>query len=212
VKNKEAKTRDRKRRKKWLESEEFFADTLQHPPITEEMIEWFKWKWEFMRRDPQFNNLFSYPLNKVLDPSKTFEELWGTNDVLKTFLYLSDYMPINIGTENNYNYSIYKLKLEIDFTKINSLDDLKKAIIDIIDINWFAYAKKVNHKTIKSKDFERIIKVGDMKRDNPNMPFAEIGKLILPLNDEESAQKQARRDYEDYNRLINGGWKTISYP
>jgi hypothetical protein len=210
----ETKKRNRKKRQKWLESEEFFADALQHPPINEEMIEWFKRKWEFMRRDPNFDpNSFPQPLNKIIDPNKRFDELWGSNDLLKVFLYFHDFMPIKIKTESDYNYSKFKLSFEIDFTKINSLNDLKKAIGDIVDITWFAYDKRINHKTNKDqKDYELIIKAGDLKKDYPYLSFAEIGKLIMPEYPEDVAAKRAQRHCDEYKRLTNGGWKTLSYP
>jgi len=178
------------------------------------MIEWFKRKWEFMRRDPKFDqNYFPEPLNKIIDQNKTFDELWGSNDLLKVFLHFHDFMPIKIKIESNYNYSKFKLSFDIDFTKINSPNDLKKAIGDVIDITWFTYDKKVNHKTNKDqKDYELIIKAGDLKINNPDLSFAEIGKLIMPEYPEDVAAKRAKRYCDEYKRLTNGGWKALSYP
>ena len=90
--------------------------------------------------------------------------------------------------------------------KINSIVDIKNEVKAIIDRCWKHYLKynKVNkHYTFKLRDFERIKKVGELRKQN--IKFKEIAKTIFPENLE--GEKRAKQDFADYeavDQMVDG--------
>lgn len=172
--------------------------------ISKEMIEWFKIRWEYMRRDPEFNPEWG-------DKSKTFEELCQADDITKLmYAYHFIYEAHSIKVDNK---QADKITIEIDFNKVNSIDDLKKHLKQIISEYWLHYISK-NKTTMhkEQKNYDLILKVGTMKESN--LTNMEIGNKLFPGHAEggESGEKTAARYYREYKKLVNGGWRRLTYP
>ena len=129
------------------------------------------------------------------------------------------------------------LTLHIDFSKVNSIPGLKKMINSLIDrrvemISHLNHLRSQNdpiacaippenlaaiHKTNKT-DFEVILQIGDLKREG--LTNQQVAKKMFPrdfnLNNEsanpESKIRLISGYYERYNRLVNGGYKTLTFP
>jgi hypothetical protein len=81
-------------------------------------------------------------LPNLWDPNKTFDEITNKGKesaaFAKAILYTSiGQSPISIISRIGMkNVPKDQLCLQIDFTKVNSIDALKKAVIDHIDFHW----------------------------------------------------------------------------
>jgi len=170
--------------------------------ITEEMIRWFGVRWDFARRDPNFDPRWG---NK----NKSFQDLCKEDDVVKlgyAFHFMIECHSVKFNQE-----SPARLSIEIDFNKVNSIDDLKKHIWEMISQYWQHYLNKYNHRVHKEqKDFEQILQVGAMKENN--LDYKAIAETLFADVSGPSGEKRARRYYEEYLKLVNGGWRSLTYP
>lgn len=108
-----------------------------------------------------------------------------------------------------------ELWLKIVFTKVNSIDALKKAVIEHIDYHWKNdYLKKLPERIKVNKvNFDKIIEVGDLKKSNPRMTWKEIAIKCFPDDlDNDSAIMKAKQHYSRYEELVNGGWRDLRFP
>lgn len=130
------------------------------------------------------------------------------------------------------------LTIHIDFSKVNSIPGLKKMINSLIDervemISHLNHLRSQNdpiacaipaenlcaniHRTNKT-DFEIILQVGDLKRKD--LTNQQIAKKMFPRdfnpNNEngnpESKTRLISLYYTRYNKLVNGGYKTLTSP
>ena len=220
---------------------------------------WLKYRWEFMRRDPEYirayneitelagkahnqtghhiENIETILADKIkeyckalelfmpilLDPNKSFEELNeinyeadspGLNQAV--FHTIHDQQPVKIYSQYG-GEDIPKgiLLLEIDFDRVNSIDALKKTVIDKIDFYWKNdYLQRLPQRIKVNKvNFERILQVGDLKRSLPRLSWKEIASETFPDDsDSDSAIMKAKQHYSRYEELINGGWRNLKFP
>ncbi len=220
---------------------------------------WLKYRWEFMRRDPeyikayneimeleekvrdesnqniddieaaldekikQYRKLFELSMPFFWDPSKTFEETTKINYAAESpgltqavFYSTHDQKPVKIYTKYA-SQDVHRdfLLMEIDFTKVNSIDALKKSVIDHIDFYWKKdYLKRLPERIKVNKvKFDNIVEVGDLKKSNPRMTWKEIASKCFPEDiDADSAIIKAKQHYSRYEELVNGGWRVLRFP
>ena len=109
------------------------------------------------------------------------------------------------------------IKIEIDFDQVYSIDSLKKLVSEIIDSCYWT-AKKLKDIRPKKRpnmtDFDVILKVGDMKRENKKN--REIAQEIDPrkyAENPESAIRLVGYYYKRYKELVDGhGFFDLTYP
>ena len=120
---------------------------------------------------------------------------------------------------------------DIDLSRVNSIDALKKEVADLLEFQYSEFYEKKLKKTfqpeaekkLKERDFDRILKVGKMKEQG--FKGEEIAKELFPydfLPDEEldmdrdanpeSALIKVSQDYTKYKSFVNGEYKNITYP
>lgn len=110
-----------------------------------------------------------------------------------------------------------KLKIEIDFDKVYSLESLKKIVTENIEVFYrvaVILGDVIPKKRPNMVDFDIILKVGDMRREGKTNQ--EIAKLISPrrLREKpESAIREISRLNKRYKELVNEmGFLKLSNP
>jgi hypothetical protein len=197
---KEKKKRDRRTKQIILKTEAPGAARLAVASFDMERLAWFGLRFEFWRRDPKRKADF-----EGMDAAELAEQ-----KRLQTMFWMAKDWPVK-----RLDHLDDKLTLEIDFSKVNSPKALKEQVTNLIEVCWFAYARKTGHKTLKSqKDYDLILKVGDMVKSNPGLDikdhFRKIGEELFPDGDQPS--REAKKRYADYEKLINGGWQPLRFP
>ena len=207
----------------------------------EEYHKWEKYRWEFMRRNKEYRRAYKKALKlrasakktqpyiftdegkkesklaqeffvhygKLIDPDKA----WDDMEVLEKSIFsrVIDQRAV-MGLWQNPK-TPGKVRMEIDFNRINSIDALKRKISDRIDqyvMQYPEYGRKEYYKI-----FDRFLKVGDLKEKN--MTFPEIAKQVFSESDNlktgiESALKKAQNDYKQYIKYVSGGYRDITFP
>lgn len=217
---------------------------------SEEIWEWIKYRWEFMRRSPDYIAAFeqeqnisetetdSFNLFKRFEfwksfgllcsglpnPNLSFEELQEIkkHDISEEPFFRLNYITKNYRTDAGISYFTYldeeinfsefnKIQFIIDFTKLKSINDLKKIVGRLIDDHWKDYHKRVGHK--KKADnldvYKRILRVGDLK-EKEGLTHKKIAEMIFKSAENlKSGQRKVSIYYKRYKDLINGGYKNI---
>jgi hypothetical protein len=183
----------------------------------QDRLKWYRWRWEFMRRNPNYRATPEidpyHRLNPDIDPGKSFEELMAAGYKFR--------MPVEGPALNEevVDWGKLILKIEIHFNEVNSITGLKKHINELIDNIWLLHVSRPGHETMKMTDYKRIITVGELREKGTT--FEEIGRLVFPnlvnspkkdCDDIDTGKTRAQQDYKKYEKLINGGWKKIHYP
>ncbi|MEW5980161.1 MAG: hypothetical protein AB1898_30570 [Acidobacteriota bacterium] len=159
---------------------------------------------------------------ELLDPGKSFDELCEGKDhrwVTETFIDPQYDKALKIiGTWQPAVLipgALFKWAFLIDFTKVNSITQLKKDVTRWIGECWSLTQKKSpeTRTTQKMKDFGRILKVGELRGEHKTYRqiMDEVG--YPDCKDAESAEQRAKQDYRLYRELtVGGGWRHLSYP
>ncbi|NLD38019.1 MAG: hypothetical protein GX654_14220 [Desulfatiglans sp.] len=122
-------------------------------------------------------------------------------------------------------------KLEVDLSKVNYAGSLKKelhALVDMICDDLLAMSKEEKKLFAKkerrlSTDFDHLLEIGRLynslqKKQTKRVSFTQAAKEFFPRfrTDPEKHQKDYRkdfeRDYKEYLRLVQGGYKELTYP
>jgi len=122
-----------------------------------------------------FPKKFDMFLPFMWDSNKTFDEISKKGKESAGFaeavLYTSiSSTPVSVISKiGDKQVPKGELWLKIDFAKVNSIDALKKAVIDHIDFYWKnGYLKKLPERIKVNKvNFNKIIEVGDLKNIIP---------------------------------------------
>jgi hypothetical protein len=110
-----------------------------------------------------------------------------------------------------------KIKIEIDFNQVYSLESLKRLVSEMIESLYLA-AKKLKEISPKKRpnmtDFDVILKVGDMKRQGKKN--REIAQAIDPrkyAENPESAIRLIGYYHKRYKKQVDGnGFFDLTYP
>lgn len=113
-------------------------------------------------------------------------------------------------------YLVFVINLE----RLNSVDQLKKALLAHIDSVVKAYRTLVedDHQTQKMVDYGIILLAGDLK--SMGLKNEEISRRLYPRDynpenekaNPESAIKKVSLSLKRYRDLTHGGWKNITFP
>jgi hypothetical protein len=112
------------------------------------------------------------------------------------------------------------LIIDIDFSKINSLKNLKVEINALLDLEYEniykKYLKNIYQQSEGSKrirELDTILKVGRLRlKGKRNVDIAN--KMFQKDYEEgsEDAEIMASKYYRKFNKLISGGYKELTYP
>ncbi|MCX5906520.1 MAG: hypothetical protein NTY64_04835, partial [Deltaproteobacteria bacterium] len=166
----------------------------------------------------------------LLNPNKSFDELNPFEVDFLLHAFKSKAVTINpyfINDENKRTINYDGLMIALDFNEINSIEALKQVVSAAIKLAWenyevpfrFGYRKK---KKTNWTDFEKILKVGRLKKENPEATYKELAEIVFPkeMNPEavnvspESAIKKTTQLHMRYKELTEkGGWrKNLRFP
>lgn len=204
----------------------------------EEDFYWEKYRWEFMRRSPEYRKAYDelqvylndsehtdiekaytglrykyqwgfYPRgSKFPNPYRSFEEEFVPEEVAKYF-------------NRSYTVAIYSgiLEISINLNEINSVHEIKTRLSEDFD-KAVELMKKQDKKPKARKriDFDVILMVGDLRGEG--LTYEQIAKKIFPrdfnINNEnakpESAIRKVGQYYQKYRDLVNNGYKDVTFP
>jgi hypothetical protein len=194
-----------------------------------EYYNWAKYQWEFKRRSPEYKKIYQKHIKEhgapsstqfiaYPDPSLSFDEIMNTLESSEpTWANFHAYLmltPMSVTTYHGEDSA--KLKITIDFKRINSVESVKKYVAKKIDDAYLEMKKlKVLPKKKKKSmvDFNLILQVGDLKREGKkNREIAEIIDPRKYKENPESAIRLIAYYHKKYLKLINGGYIHITYP
>ena len=218
----------------------------EHLLYGERGLIWLRYRWEFMRRDPEYikayNEVKSSGKNeerirkkfglrgKLINPKLSYNNLVKQFDGKGLFsvcpkstnvLSLISWLGIKAPIQDYIEYNSNTLVIKIDFDNVNSIDVLKKKIIETINLRWNYYCERSKTKTRKITDYDLILKVGDL-RENKKFTYKQIAQKLFPddfvddFSDEsenanpESAETKVKQYYKRYKELVNGGYRDFA--
>lgn len=234
----------------------------------EQRKERFKYRWEFMRRDPKYiqayqehskrflavkrdeitqdeyqleesKSAWEFGVRYLRSPARTFDELWPQE---KSDDFLDFWEHEYFGAPGAFKWSTswehkYRpgentlipgwkpslepiMQIEIHFDHVNSIEALKREVLDTITSQWAEYKERSEHTVQKKQDYELFLKVGDLKEQG--MTNQEIAKKVFPEDfdnenenrepNPESAIRKVSNYYAKYKELRDGGYKKLMYP
>jgi len=202
--------------------------------INKAYLYWQKYRWEFMRRDFEYQKAYS-ELDEYLkntpdsnlgkgykqfgynskfglhwcagsfpNPKKSFEEAFDPKHLL-----------LNFTKSYHCELRDKKLAITIDLAKVNSIHALKHQISKEIEDGF--RQTNFKKKTKKQIDYSVILMVGDLRADG--LTYEQIAKKVFPQDFKnnlsskpESAVRKVGQYYATYKKLINGGYKDLTFP
>jgi|GEM_PF-3403672 len=224
-----------------------------------------KYRWEFMRRDPEYIAAYEaildfctmhegtvtpdvleeisricreFGIKAMIDPTKGFNDLdekersYVMDAAITSVLIHSSSIMKGLGLEENLT-TITKqpisdkiggqdiLTIQIDFSRINSIDYLKRYVARAIDDHMFISSilnPESGRGIIKDVEFDSIIQAGDLQAKLRVMHQRPEGKFYRELRDDrtaankEAAKKRVKRLCENYESLTRGGYRGLSFP
>jgi hypothetical protein len=112
------------------------------------------------------------------------------------------------------------LLLRIDISKVNSIEAFTDYLSALVKSFYDRYQSATGKKKKRLVDYETILKVGDMKTEGKTNQ--DIAKELFPEDfdnekedhepNPETATKKVSNYFITYKRLINGGYKEMTYP
>ncbi len=197
-----------------------------------DFYKWAKYQWEFKRRSPAYKKGYGLYIKKhgvpsytqptdYPDPSLSFDELIEKNiESSSHYGNLANLIGYLLISPKSVSYNFFddegKLKIEIDFKLINSINTLKEYVLKIIDESYHLMKelKQIPRKGKKSMvDFDIILQVGDLRGEGKkNREIAEIIDPRKYKKNPESAIRLIAYYHKKYLKLINGGYMDITYP
>jgi len=151
----------------------------------------------------------------MIDPSKSYEELMnGPESMEKSCFFPGVFWEpwAKAGLHGSH------LIIDIDLSKINSIDALKKEVSDLLQFQYAEfyeeyYKEKYQPESEKKRDrdFEQILRVGELKEQG--LKNREIAEEVFPEDtDPDSAKVKVSQHFKQYKYLVKGGYKDLIYP
>jgi len=211
---------------------------MENNELKEQDFYWEKYRWEFMRRSPEYceayNELQDY-LNdsKHTDIEKAYTGLryinqWGFYPRGSKFpnpfnSFEEEFKPEEVGKYFDRSYSVSMsadvLAISINLNEINSVHEIKTRMAEDFE-KALELMKKQNKKPKARKriDYDVILMVGDLRGEG--LTYEQIAKKIFPrdFNDNnenakpESAIRKVGQYYQKYKDLVNDGYKDVTFP
>lgn len=155
------------------------------------------------------------PFACMIDPDKSLDDLMSGPDSMEKASFLPG---VFWETFASWSQEGSHIILDIDLAKINSIDALKSEIGHFIDIVGKDLGLK-DAKQRRDKDYDYILMVGDMK-ENQGLTYEQIAKKISPREfnpnnakgKPESTTRNVGHLYTTYRKLVDGGYRELTYP
>lgn len=180
--------------------------------------------------------------NCMIDPKMSYEDLMEPpfdSMEKRNFRPITFYSHF---AETNLDVKTGKLSIEIDLTKVNSFDALPGEVKKIVDFEVnskkLAHLRKKSkdgkgerffypggRHYQQDKDFYNILLAGRTNREmlkkmqptsKDHVPFRELADKLYPpqtrKNPNTDFRKEAETAFNDYKKLVNGGYREITYP
>jgi hypothetical protein len=199
---------------------------------------WEKYRWEFMRRNPEYRKAYDELQQIVKNNTLTNYERGYAG---LRYAHRWGFYPRGSGLPNPYNsfeeefepdeipnyfdksytstVSAEVLEISINLNEINSVHEIKTRMVEDFE-KALDFMKKQDKKPKSRKriDFDVILAVGDLREDG--LTYEQIAKKIFPrdfnINNEnakpESAIRKVGQYYHKYKELVEGGYKDITFP
>jgi hypothetical protein len=112
-------------------------------------------------------------------------------------------------------------EIRIDFTKVRSISALKQVMTGILDLHWkefyeYQFKRKYKPEAVNRRDidYDLILTIGKLREDE-KLKYREIAGRAFPeayRMNPESAERNAKRYYDSFKELVNGGYRDLTYP
>jgi len=161
------------------------------------------------------------------DPNKSFDEFNPFE--VELLYYICDSKAVTtrsyfIDDKNQKTLNYDGLIIDINFNEVNSVESLKQAVCAKIELAWkfWEYPFRLgyrNKKKTNRTDFDKILKIGRLKKENPKTTYRELAEKVFPKEmgpespSPESAIKKTKLLHKRYKELTEeGGWRNLKFP
>jgi len=155
---------------------------------------------------------FKYDLGypqQMIDPEKSFADMSWEDVQGRMFL-----SRVKHGKSIKVYHRSPKLAtmlIEIDFEKINSVDKAKSYIAHKIDEYMLIHPEPDKHR--HKKNYLNILRAGDLKKEDPEHTADSIAAELFPKAKRvDSTSRKVGNWLREYDRLIEGGYKDLTFP
>ena len=153
----------------------------------------------------------------MIDPKKSFNDLKNDpNSMEGNCFIMRTFWKYWAKTERDGSHLI----IDIDFSKINSLENLKVELNALLDLEYKDIYKKYLKNIYQGKEgskrireLDTTLKVGRLRiKKKKNVDIAN--KLFQKDYEEgsEDAEIKATKYYRKFKKLVSGGYKELTYP
>jgi hypothetical protein len=103
-----------------------------------------------------------------------------------------------------------KLTIEIDFSKVGSIEALEEEIRSRLGAHWALYCKTATRKKTRLTNLDMILKAGEL--EGAGLSRTEIASRLYPNLDPESTRDRVRKLLKRWRAMISGEWRKLRYP
>ena len=211
---------------------------MGHNDFKDQDLYWEKYRWEFMRRSPEYRKMYDelqkyYNDKKIAEYKRVYTYLqylyrWGLYPGCSRFpnpynSFEEEFKPEEVPKYFNRSYnsviSANVLGISINLNEVNSVHEIKTRMVEDFE-KALELMKKQNRKPKARKriDYDVILMVGDLREEG--LTYEQIAKKIFPrdfnINNEnakpESAIRKVGQYYQKYKNLVNDGYKDVTFP
>lgn len=163
--------------------------------------------------------------NCMIDPQKSFDDLMEGPDCMEKnnffpATFWEHFLEFEIDLENQ------NLTLKIELSKVNSFKALKVELNKFLDLllndlfsrKMRVYFRPGGRELRQSKDYYDYLLTGrkymELKRQKTRVTFKDLARELYPQynQDPEGYRKKVEKAFHEYERLIQGDYREITYP
>jgi len=181
--------------------------------LREELIEWYRSK-EY-KREKELCEKHELNLRAFPDPDKSYEEIINAETSMDAKPAKSLFRRITNPPSVHLKWKLSdpeRVNIEIDFSRINSVTSL----IDVVGRLIKKHNKRLPSRTRHHLDkrYDEILWIGKPASEKEGTLESRANELLheLWLKDAASATTTLRNAVMEYRRLVDGGYKRITYP
>jgi hypothetical protein len=151
------------------------------------------------------------------NPGKSFDEIVEGSDIFEKKQVFPGFWTH--FAEVDFDGKFFAIR--IDLTKVRSLAALKKVTASILDFYWKDSYKDYYKDEYKPKavdrrdiDYAKTHRIGVLYEDE-QLTFRQIGEQELSdshKTDLDSAERNAKGYYDRFTKLVEGGYRDLTYP